>query len=82
MRRTLLALALAGVAVTTTAAEANPTQFERRCKGKVDTLCYDQFCGIISCVTRDCVVFYDPQQGWNTSTCIGLARPSDDPGGS
>lgn len=78
MRRSLLALAVAGAALAvTTPADANPLQFDRRCKGKVDSLCYYQFCGIVSCTTTDCVVFYDPSQGYNTGLCIGLTRPDD-----
>ncbi len=80
MRTRLLSLALAAAAagsLGTTAADANPLQFERRCTGKVDALCHDQFCGIIACDTRDCVVYYDPYQGWNTATCIGTTRPGD-----
>lgn len=79
MRRTLLALAVAGVAFTSIApASAAPVRFERRCTGKVDTLCYYQFCGIASCRTTDCVVFLDPFEGYNTGTCLGPQRP--DPG--
>ncbi|HEV2889412.1 MAG TPA: hypothetical protein VGX28_03475 [Frankiaceae bacterium] len=79
MRRTLLALALAGVAlVTTTPAGAAPVRFERRCTGAFDRMCYYQFCGIASCTTTDCVVFLDPAQGYNTGTCLGPRRP--DPG--
>lgn len=79
MRRTLIAAALVATAAATLApaAQANPLHFERECTGTVDTLCHDQFCGIISCQTRDCVVYYDPDQGWNTSTCVGAARPDD-----
>lgn len=77
MRR-LLAVALAAATLFPPSAEADPTQFPRRCEGKVDTFCHDQFCGIIDCVTRDCVVYYDPHEGWNTSTCVGKARPRPD----
>ena len=85
MRTRLLSVALAATAAVslgTTSAGADPLQFERRCTGTYDTLCHDQFCGIVSCQTRDCVVYYDPYQGWNTSTCIGVARPEPGPGGS
>lgn len=79
MRRTLLALAVAGAALATSVpADAAPI-FTRRCKGAFDTLCYYQFCGIASCTTTDCVVFSDPLQGYNTGTCIGVTRPDGDP---
>ncbi|HVF21015.1 MAG TPA: hypothetical protein VNA14_12355 [Mycobacteriales bacterium] len=76
MRR-LLALAFAGAAAFSAPAAADPTHFPRRCEGKVDAFCHDQFCGIIDCITRDCVVYLDPTGGYNTSTCIGKARPRD-----
>ncbi len=76
MRRTLLALAVAGAAfAAVTPAEA--VRFERRCTGRIDTMCHYQFCGIASCTTTDCVVFYDPFQGYNTGTCLGPTRPDD-----
>lgn len=79
MRRRLLALALAAGTVAVPA-QAAPPQFDRRCDGRVDTRCYYQFCGIVSCTTSDCVVFYDPSPGYNTGTCMGAARPNpDDP---
>jgi hypothetical protein len=76
VRRTLLALAVAGAALATVPpAEAAPLRFERRCTGQVDSLCYYQFCGFASCTTTDCVVFYDPFEGYNTGTCLGVTRP-------
>lgn len=76
MRRTLLALAVAGAALATTA-PAEAVRFERRCTGKFDTRCHYQFCGIASCTTTDCVVFFDPAEGYNTGTCLGPQRPDE-----
>lgn len=76
MRR-LLALALAGAAIVAAPAAADPTQFPRRCERQVDALCHDEFCGIVDCVTRDCVVYLDPFGGYNTAMCVGRARPRD-----
>jgi hypothetical protein len=78
MRRTLAAAALVAVAATSApAAQANPLQFERRCSGTVDALCYNDFCGIVSCVRSDCVVYSGVlgEGSSNAGICVGLARP-------
>ena len=81
MRRTLVGAALVAVAATTFAptAQANPLHFERRCTGLVDALCYNDFCGIVSCVRSDCLVFSGIfGEGYsNAGICVGLARPED-----
>jgi len=78
MRRTLIAAALVAVAATfAPAAQADPLHFERRCSGAVDALCYNDFCGIVSCVRSDCLVYSGilGEGSSNAGICVGLARP-------
>lgn len=76
MRRTLVALAVAGAAALgTAAAVAESPRFERECGGRVDATCNYSFCGIVDCIVSDCVVFLDPVPGYNSGTCFGEARP-------
>lgn len=79
MRLRLLAAGLVAVAAGSlaTPASANPLEFERECGGKIDTACYHDFCGIVSCIRRDCLVYSGLFGGGNAGICVGKARPAD-----
>lgn len=80
MRHRLLAFALAATAAAGTLAPASAApaqQYDRACKGTVDTTCYSDFCGIADCVRRDCVVYSGAFGDANTALCVGQARPRD-----
>lgn len=79
MRVRLLAAALVAVAAGSVGspAAADPLLFERECSGKVDSRCYHDFCGIVSCIRSDCLVYSGLTGSGNGAICVGKSRPGD-----
>lgn len=81
MRRRLLVLGLAAVAAASSAPSASAAlEYTRQCtangKRPVDTMCYHDYCGIVSCTRYDCHVWFGTVDGDpNTAVCIGQPRP-------
>ena len=72
MRASLIVAALAAVFFASPASA--DVQFDRECSGKLDKLCYHDFCGIADCTRSDCVLYSGILGGGNAGICIGLPR--------
>ena len=76
--RLLGAAALAVTALAVPASAAPAVQFDRRCSGAVDSMCYYDFCGIVDCVRSDCLVYSGILgDGGNAGICVGPSRPRE-----
>ncbi len=73
-------LAVAFAVPLATQASAGPPYvppYERACTGRIDSMCYHEFCGIVDCVRSECVVYSGIFGDGNAGICVGPSHGRD-----